>query len=151
MAGSLNHIVNPDGSFTMNLIENMGDAHEALEECHQIIAWLLESHSVGDAKRLLAVACDDVGVPRSAVPKVSLRTASRRRENAEPERFTNGTCWDCRHWSRIQGNEGQCRRHPPMVSSTTGMPLYWPKTHGNEWCGEFKHDPYKYRRSETDD
>ena len=40
MAGSLNHIVNEDGTFTMELIENMGDAHEALEECHQIIAEL---------------------------------------------------------------------------------------------------------------
>ena len=40
MAGSLNHIVNEDGSFNMDLIENMRDAHEALAECHQIIAEL---------------------------------------------------------------------------------------------------------------
>ena len=38
MAGSLNHIVNDDGTFKMSSIENMGDAREALEECHQIIA-----------------------------------------------------------------------------------------------------------------
>lgn len=41
MAGSLNHIVAEDGSFTMDLIESMGDAHEALEECHAIIAILI--------------------------------------------------------------------------------------------------------------
>jgi hypothetical protein len=37
MAGSLSHIVNEDGTFTMDLIENLGDAHEALEECFAII------------------------------------------------------------------------------------------------------------------
>lgn len=41
MAGSLNHIIADDGSFDMELIENMGDAHEALGECHQFIAALL--------------------------------------------------------------------------------------------------------------
>lgn len=37
MAGSYDHICDDDGSFRMDLIENMGDAHEALEECHGII------------------------------------------------------------------------------------------------------------------
>ena len=37
MAGSLNHIVGDDGHFTMSTIENMGDAHEALHECFEII------------------------------------------------------------------------------------------------------------------
>jgi hypothetical protein len=37
MAGSLNHIVGEDGRFTMSSIENLGDAHEALDECFQII------------------------------------------------------------------------------------------------------------------
>ncbi len=37
MAGSYNHLVAEDGSFSMELIENMGDAHEALEECFEII------------------------------------------------------------------------------------------------------------------
>lgn len=37
MAGSLSHIVDDDGTFTMELIENLGDAHEALEECFQLI------------------------------------------------------------------------------------------------------------------
>ena len=37
MAGSLAHIVDKNGRFTMDLIENMGDAHEALEQCFQVI------------------------------------------------------------------------------------------------------------------
>jgi len=38
MAGSLNHIVDENtGQFRMDLIENMGDAHEALDECFKII------------------------------------------------------------------------------------------------------------------
>lgn len=37
MAGSLNHIVGSDGRFRMDLIENLGDAHEALEECYALI------------------------------------------------------------------------------------------------------------------
>lgn len=37
MAGSLNHIVGPDGHFRMESIENMGDAHEALDECFKLI------------------------------------------------------------------------------------------------------------------
>lgn len=63
MAGSLNHIVDGDGTFTMNHIENLGDAHEALEECHQIIAELLD----GDLDRLEA-ACHALGYPIPALP-----------------------------------------------------------------------------------
>lgn len=38
MAGSLSMIVDSDtGKFTMDLIENLGDAAEALEECFEII------------------------------------------------------------------------------------------------------------------
>lgn len=40
MAGSYNHIVGDDGKFCMDLIENLGDAHEALEECFDMIACL---------------------------------------------------------------------------------------------------------------
>lgn len=41
MAGSLNHIVNPEtGQFDMGSIENLGDAYEALEECFSIILQL---------------------------------------------------------------------------------------------------------------
>ncbi|KUR80802.1 hypothetical protein [Novosphingobium sp. FSW06-99] len=41
MAGSFAHIVAEDGSFTMDTIDHMGDAHEALEDCHKLIAFLL--------------------------------------------------------------------------------------------------------------
>lgn len=37
MAGSIKHTMKSDGSFTMDLIENMGDAHEALQEYHQAL------------------------------------------------------------------------------------------------------------------
>lgn len=37
MAGSLRHIVDDQGDFTIDLIENLGDAFEALEECFDII------------------------------------------------------------------------------------------------------------------
>lgn len=37
MAGSLAHITADDGTFTMDLIDNLGDAHEALEECFNTI------------------------------------------------------------------------------------------------------------------
>jgi len=58
MAGSLNHIIDRDGKFTMNLIENLGDAHEALEECFMIIHEL----SGGDSKKISA-ACRRYGFP----------------------------------------------------------------------------------------
>ena len=38
MAGSLRHVTNNDGTFSgSDLIENLGDAHEALEECVAVI------------------------------------------------------------------------------------------------------------------
>lgn len=38
MAGSLNHIVDDEtGQFRMDGIENLGDAHEALDECFKLI------------------------------------------------------------------------------------------------------------------
>ncbi len=40
MAGSYKHIVGPTGEFTMDTIENMGDAYEALEECFFLINFL---------------------------------------------------------------------------------------------------------------
>lgn len=58
MAGSLNHIVDDDGKFTMELIDNLGDAHEALEECFEIIRWLTS----GD-KAKVNNACHHLGFP----------------------------------------------------------------------------------------
>jgi len=71
MAGSLLHIVTDEGKFTMDGIENMGDAHEALEECHQIIAYLLRGHLNGP--EVLAQACDELSFPRpDHVPTIQL-------------------------------------------------------------------------------
>ena len=58
MAGSLNHLVGADGKFTMDLIENLGDAHEALEECFRPIHYLAE----GDSDRI-GNACNALGFP----------------------------------------------------------------------------------------
>lgn len=41
MAGSYRHIADPDNKFRgIDLIDNLGDAHEALEECYDIIEFL---------------------------------------------------------------------------------------------------------------
>lgn len=41
MAGSYRHITNSDGSFRgIDLIDNLGDAYEALEECYLMIKHL---------------------------------------------------------------------------------------------------------------
>lgn len=45
MAGSYNHLVGEDGKFTFDLIENMGDAYEACEECFDIIKKLTSDNS----------------------------------------------------------------------------------------------------------
>ena len=59
MAGSFRHIVDRDnGNFTMDLIENLGDAEEALEECFQIITKL----SDGDRKKVSSI-CRDLSFP----------------------------------------------------------------------------------------
>lgn len=52
MAGSFNHVVADNGTFTMGSIENLGDAHEALEECFGIIFFLTN----GDKDRINAAA-----------------------------------------------------------------------------------------------
>lgn len=60
MAGSLNHIVDfKTGEFTMDLIENLGDAHEALEECFT----LLYDFTDGDMEVINSV-CERLGYPQ---------------------------------------------------------------------------------------
>ena len=73
MAGSLNHIVAEDGNFTFSSIDNIRDAHEALLECHQIIAYLLPYAGRGmadnlDAVGALAEALEYLGYPQSHTP-----------------------------------------------------------------------------------
>ena len=48
MAGSFNHLLDEDGSFDFEFIENLGDAHECAEECF----WLVHKLLKGDRKKL---------------------------------------------------------------------------------------------------
>lgn len=49
MAGSYRHITDRDNNFIgIDLIDNLGDAHEALEECYDIIQYL----SSGDKQKI---------------------------------------------------------------------------------------------------
>lgn len=65
MAGSLNHVVADDGTFTMDYIENLGDAHEALHECFEIIREL----TGGDRYNVNRV-CDRLGFPAIKVDMI---------------------------------------------------------------------------------
>ena len=41
MAGSWKHLLRNDGTFRgIELLDNLGDAYEALEECYGMILWL---------------------------------------------------------------------------------------------------------------
>ncbi len=54
MAGSYKHIVDSDNSFIgVDLIEDLGDAHEALEECYEMILYLTggDKHKILEAYR----------------------------------------------------------------------------------------------------
>jgi len=57
MAGSFNHLVGEDERFTVDTIDNLGDAIEALEECWQIIHRL----SSGD-EQMIAAICDELNI-----------------------------------------------------------------------------------------
>ena len=61
MAGSLNHVIGNNGHFRMDLIENLGDAAEALEECFQLIGYL-----TGWNHDVLTRACLECGFPITA-------------------------------------------------------------------------------------
>jgi hypothetical protein len=55
MAGSYSHIVNSKNEFRgIELIDNLGDAHEALEECYWMI-WLLTR---GDKEKIHDIHCE---------------------------------------------------------------------------------------------
>ena len=48
MAGSYRHVTNADGSFRgTDLLDNLGDAYEALEEMHAMIEWLADRYFEG--------------------------------------------------------------------------------------------------------
>lgn len=63
MAGSLRHIIADNGAFTCDLLDRGGDYVEALYECHQIIAALVD----GDFGKLEGV-CSALNfpIPRTA-------------------------------------------------------------------------------------
>jgi hypothetical protein len=49
VAGSYKHIVNDQGRFIgVSLLDHLGDAYEALEECYGMIQWLAQ----GDRSRV---------------------------------------------------------------------------------------------------
>ena len=68
MAGSYDHLRNDDtGAFRFDLIENLGDAHEACEECFYIIDWL----TGGDQSKVKAALADyyaDKPSPTNVLP-----------------------------------------------------------------------------------
>lgn len=53
MAGSYNHLLNDDGTFRFDMIENMGDAHEACQQCFAII-----QHLAGGSEEKIQGALD---------------------------------------------------------------------------------------------
>ena len=73
MAGSLNHIIDDDtGGFSMGTIDNMGDAHEALEDCYDIIALLLDR--IPNPHAALQQVCKQVQTPMpKQLPKFGKR------------------------------------------------------------------------------
>lgn len=56
MAGSFNHIVDSNEGFTMEYIENLGDAEEALRECFDLITILGGNHD------RISLACRTIGI-----------------------------------------------------------------------------------------
>lgn len=68
MAGSLNHLVTEDGTFSFGNVENARDKAEALMECFDLIAVLAKDKATLDA------ACDHLGFPRvKAMPRAGAR------------------------------------------------------------------------------
>lgn len=66
MAGSLNHIVDENtGKFSMDLIDNLGDAHEALHECFEIIRTM-----TGGDKDEINACCDSLKFPHIYIDMV---------------------------------------------------------------------------------
>ncbi len=76
MAGSYKHIVGPNGEFTMDLIDNMGDAHEALEECFAYIQRLnrvVEAAKYFEAEYQLDVDLERLSIESEDAAKAFLK------------------------------------------------------------------------------
>jgi hypothetical protein len=54
MAGSYRHVTDSQGAFTgLDLIDNLGDAYEAIEEMHLMIGWLASRLNPDDPRRAI--------------------------------------------------------------------------------------------------
>lgn len=82
MAGSLAHLVDENGAFTFDGIDNLGDAWEACEECFDIIAFLAD----GDLS-LLREACRAAQAPTPDVAPI-LGARSKQYRRGSPVRHT---------------------------------------------------------------
>jgi hypothetical protein len=87
MAGSLNHIVGDDGRFSMDTIENMGDAHEALEECFDFIHALS-----GGNMGIINHIADQLNYPRIKRDLVGNGSRIAPKSTAEPKRHDSPCC-----------------------------------------------------------
>jgi hypothetical protein len=78
MAGSYQHLRAEDGSFTMERIENMGDAHEALEDCFNIIQSLRTVNIPPEDPFDLIVPPGATGATRELIPGAKVRKTTYR-------------------------------------------------------------------------
>lgn len=58
MGGSYSHCRDEKGNFTMDLLDNMGDAREALEEMFYMINFLAEINFTNEKEDLIKAAHD---------------------------------------------------------------------------------------------
>lgn len=47
-------------------------------------------------------------------------------------------CDTCKWWRAINSRIGECRRMPPHPADNVTDPRWWPATHRNDWCGEWR-------------
>ena len=53
----------------------------------------------------------------------------------------NGRCDGCRFWENFGFDQGECRRHSPVVwqrHEAFGQAAIFPKTSKSDWCGDFE-------------
>lgn len=79
MAGSYRHITNADGAFQgTDLIDNVGDAYEALLECYEMIQYL----SGGDKRKIHEAYVEGYFKKHCPIENLSLATFERFWEEA---------------------------------------------------------------------
>jgi len=51
-------------------------------------------------------------------------------------------CLECHYWEPIDSKDtGECRFNPPTLTVKGRATNCWPKTNGEDWCGQFKKTP----------